>query len=118
VVDPNKWIDFVVHVRIDYRQKGDGIAEVWVNGDKALDYKGQIGYNDQGKPYVKFGNYAAYLKRKKGVERVVVYDNFRMIKGDGSYEKLDPKCRASAPENRKGAVGVNPPSSLKIEVVR
>ena len=122
-VRENSWMDFVIHMRVDYRQRGDGLFQIWVNGEKKYDYKGQLGYNDKKPPYIKFGNYTPRFNNKNnpevvGVSRVVYYDNFTMLAGyNDSATTIDPKCHSGAPERGQG-VDIKPPSKLELNIVR
>lgn len=121
-VIPNKWTDFVVHVRIDYsREKPKGAFRVWIDGDQWLNYEGRIGYNDKRPPYIKFGNYTPALKNRNGIRRSVYIDNFKMVKGDiGSFEELDPKCRYKGDQTQGGKPTEPPvpPTGVQVEIVK
>jgi hypothetical protein len=76
-----KWNDFIYHVKWSY--KNDGFVEVWHNGERILNYRGPVGYNDDIGPTFKFGLY-----RDESNSTQVIY--FDRIRRGHSYSEVDP----------------------------
>lgn len=54
----DKWVDFVLHVKVDYSESKNGLLELWVDGKKVLnEHKIQFGYNDDKGIYPSWGLY-------------------------------------------------------------
>ncbi|MDU0352520.1 heparin lyase I family protein [Paraglaciecola aquimarina] len=54
----DRWVDFVVHVRVDYSEKKTGFIELWIDNKKVLDkHNIQFGYNDDKGIYPSWGMY-------------------------------------------------------------
>ncbi len=95
------WTDWVFHVNWDYRQKdngGKGFVQVWqqVDGrgyEKAIDYQGPIGYNDERGVYLKWGIYKYPWKHRKGNQssRVHYYDEIKIGDADATFDKMRVK---------------------------
>ena len=81
------WHDFIYHVKWSYRD--DGYVDMWLDGNKLIEYKGPVGYNDKDGPYFKYGIY-----RDDVPEAYVIY--FDEYRRGNSYEDVDP--------SRNGAV--------------
>lgn len=54
----DRWVDFVVHVKVDYSEAKTGLIELWVDGKKVLnEHNIQFGYNDDKGIYPSWGMY-------------------------------------------------------------
>jgi hypothetical protein len=54
----DRWVDFVVHVRVDYTEAKTGFVELWVDGEKVLNkHNIKFGYNDDKGIYPSWGMY-------------------------------------------------------------
>lgn len=54
----DRWVDFVLHVKVDYSDERTGFLELWVDGNKVLDeHNIQFGYNDDKGIYPSWGMY-------------------------------------------------------------
>ncbi len=54
----DRWVDFVVHVKVDYSDEKNGLIELWVDGEKVLnEHNIQFGYNDDNGIYPSWGMY-------------------------------------------------------------
>jgi len=54
----DRWVDFVVHVKVDYSDAKTGIVEMWVDGKKVLNqHNTRFGYNDDKGIYPSWGMY-------------------------------------------------------------
>lgn len=54
----DRWVDFVVHAKVDYSETKTGILELWVDGNKVLnEHNIQFGYNDKNGIYPSWGMY-------------------------------------------------------------
>ena len=51
----NRWIDFVFKFRLN--TSGAGFLQVWMDGGRIVDHRGDLGFNTDGNSYVKFGYY-------------------------------------------------------------
>ncbi|WP_158546246.1 polysaccharide lyase [Adhaeribacter pallidiroseus] len=87
----DKWVDFVYHIKYSYRS--DGQLQLWMNGNKLVDYTGPNTYNDAANPYFKLGVY----KRNwgNGSKRVIYFDDVRMGDGNATYNDVAPKASAT-----------------------
>ncbi|WAJ71933.1 heparin lyase I family protein [Catenovulum adriaticum] len=54
----DRWVDFVLHVKVDYSNAKTGLIELWVDGKKVLNkHNIQFGYNDDKGIYPSWGMY-------------------------------------------------------------
>ncbi|TAP37407.1 hypothetical protein EYS00_16325 [Alteromonas sp. KUL49] len=54
----DRWVDFVLHVKVDYSDSKRGLIELWVDGEKVLnEHNVQFGYNDVKGIYPSWGMY-------------------------------------------------------------
>lgn len=54
----DRWVDFVLHVKVDYSDTKTGLLELWVDGKKVLNkHNIQFGYNDDKGIYPSWGMY-------------------------------------------------------------
>lgn len=52
----NRWIDFVFRFRLN--TSGAGLLQVWMDGERIVEHRGNLGFNTPGRnDYVKFGYY-------------------------------------------------------------
>jgi hypothetical protein len=51
----NRWIDFVFRFRLN--TSGAGLLQVWMDGERIVDHRGDLGFNTGRNSYVKFGYY-------------------------------------------------------------
>lgn len=55
---PEVWNEFVVKAKVDPDPAGSGYVDVWLNGNRVVQYRGAIGYRyDTPRDYAKFGPY-------------------------------------------------------------
>jgi hypothetical protein len=100
-----KWVDWVVHVKFADK---DGIIQVWRDGKRIVDWKGdnhQIEKHEGA--YLKFGLYSYQYEKKppkKEFTRTVYHDELRVAGADGSY-------RLVAPRDSKGKIRSEQPAS-------
>lgn len=103
-IDRGAWTDWVLHVRWSYR--GDGLLEVWKNGEKVVNRRGPNCYNDRKETYFKTGVYKWDWKsnpQRSVVDRRVLYvDEIRWGDATSSYEEV-------APHGKRPAAGPRPP---------
>jgi hypothetical protein len=83
-----RWTDWVVHMK--WSHLGDGITEIWRNGEKITDRKGPNCFNDKIGPYFKMGIYKGWMDREtpQGTvgRRVIYHDEVRIAGPGGSFE--------------------------------
>lgn len=54
----DRWVDFVLHVKVDYSDAKTGLLELWVDGEKVLNkHDIRFGYNDDKGIYPSWGMY-------------------------------------------------------------
>ncbi|QMU29330.1 polysaccharide lyase [Adhaeribacter radiodurans] len=99
----DKWIDFVFH--INFSHQSDGVFDIWVNGTKAVSFRGPNSYNDKAYPYFKTGIY----KRDWGsiTKRALFVDDIRTAGGGATYADVAPS----------GSGGTTTPPKEEDEVV-
>ena len=51
----NRWIDFVFRFRVN--TSGAGLLQVWMDGERIVDHRGDLGFNTGRNGYLKFGYY-------------------------------------------------------------
>jgi hypothetical protein len=51
----NRWLDFVFRFRLN--TSGAGLLQVWMDGERIVDHRGNLGFNTGRNGYVKFGYY-------------------------------------------------------------
>lgn len=73
-IETGIWIDWVFHVRWSYKKEGEGIIEVWKNGEKIVSYKGPNTYNDIRGVYLKVGSYHPRQNRTLYFDNIWVDD--------------------------------------------
>ena len=75
------WIDMVYRIRAD--PGGDGLVEVWANGERIARATGAIGYEGMRQQFFKFGPY----RDPADYPMTVYFDNFRR---GASFAQVDP----------------------------
>ncbi|MEM7145017.1 MAG: heparin lyase I family protein [Verrucomicrobiota bacterium] len=87
-----KWIDWVFHVRFS---DTDGIIEVWRQGTKIVDFRGDNHQVEKHEgAYLKFGLYSSQYEKaplKGSINRTVYHDELRIAGSDGSYDLVVPR---------------------------
>jgi hypothetical protein len=87
-----EWVDWVIHVKFADK---DGIIQVWRNGKRIVDWRGDNHQTVKREgAYLKFGLYSVQYKAKPlkiDYKRVVYHDELRIAGADGSYELVAPK---------------------------
>lgn len=54
----DRWVDFVLHVKVDYTDEKKGLLELWVDSEKVLnEHNVKFGYNDDKGIYPSWGMY-------------------------------------------------------------
>ena len=89
----DSWTDFVVHVKFDWVEDGDGILQVWKNGSLWIDQTGPNCYHDWRGPWCSFGIYKwpwAGDYDTNSTERLVYHDALKIAGADGSYSLVAP----------------------------
>lgn len=75
------WHDFIYHIKWSY--KDDGFVEMWLDGNRVINYRGPVGYNDDEGPFFKYGIYRNDVPETY----VIFFDEFRC--GE-SFKEVDP----------------------------
>lgn len=81
------WVDWVVHVRWSYR--GDGLVEIWQDGEQIATYTGPNTFNDEQEQYLKVGSYM-YAGFEGVDQRVSYVDEVRMGGESAGYADVAP----------------------------
>jgi hypothetical protein len=89
VVERNRWIDWVVHVRWSYG--ADGLIEIWRNATKIAVYRGPNDYNDEFEHYLKIGGYMWHGFPQNVAQRVSYLDDVRMGGPKATYADVAPR---------------------------
>ena len=76
------WNDLIYQVR--WSTKKEGYLNVWLNGEKVVEYKGPIGFFDPKGPYFKYG---IYRYKSEYNTHIVYFDSYRR---GSSYKDVDP----------------------------
>ena len=97
-----EWVDWVIHVKF---ADTDGIIQVWRNGKRIVDWRGDNHQTEKHEgAYLKFGLYSSQYETKPpkiDFRRVVYHDELRVAGVDGSYELVAPKGKKLADDARK-----------------
>lgn len=87
-----KWIDWVFHVRFS---DTDGIIEVWRQGTKIVDFRGDNHQVEKHEgTYLKLGLYSSQYEKNPltgSIRRTVYHDDLRIAGSDGSYDLVAPR---------------------------
>ena len=98
-----KWIDWVIHVRFS---DTDGIIEVWRQGTKIVDFRGDNHQVEKHEgTYLKFGLYSSQYENSPltgSTTRTVYHDELRIAGSDGSYDLVAPRVSKTS-EAKKNA---------------
>jgi hypothetical protein len=87
-IERGHWYDVKAEIKFD--PFGNGLVNMWVDGQQIISYKGALGYNDDDGGYLKMGVY-----RRASSETVAVkYDNIQMV--EGTTSKVTPALAPSA----------------------
>jgi hypothetical protein len=65
-----QWVDFVL--KFKHNTSGNGLLQVWMNGQQIANYQGSLGYNSSYKDYAKFGYYNWTASSMNGTARKVL----------------------------------------------
>lgn len=103
------WIDWVINVRWDWRQDGDGFLRIWRNGELWIDQDGPNCFNDQRGPHIAMGLYKWAWKETHDYpsntdERVFYHDEFRMGDIEASYADVAPGGVAPEPPEEETVI--------------
>jgi len=89
----DRWVDFVLHVKVDYSDKKNGFIELWVDEEKVLDKQNiQFGYNDDKGIYPSWGMYFNGDLSGMQNDHYLYLDEIRMTdSGEASYNDVAPR---------------------------
>lgn len=89
----DRWVDFVVHVKVDYSNQKNGLVELWVDGKKVLNQHNiQFGYNDDKGIYPSWGMYFNGNLDVMKSDHYLYLDEVKMADfPNASYEDVAPK---------------------------
>jgi hypothetical protein len=85
-----QWIDWVLHVRLDYRRDGQGLIELWRDGTQIVDYAGPNCYNDARGGYIKLGAYCWDWYDCPSKPARILYHDEIAVASPGSYAVVVP----------------------------
>lgn len=92
-LDLGRWMPFVFHARFSHDPAGDGMLEVWRDGEKIVDSEGPNTFNNQGNITVRIGLYKRHTKDlQPGEFQVAWFDSFRIADHQGNYDLVEPKA--------------------------
>ena len=88
----DRWVDFVVHVKVDYSEAKTGLIELWVDGKKVLnEHNIQFGYNDDKGIYPSWGMYFNGDLSVMENDHYLYLDDIKMTdSSNASYEDVAP----------------------------
>ena len=88
----DRWVDFVVHVKVDYSEAKTGVVELWVDGKKVLNkHNIQFGYNDDNGIYPSWGMYFNGDLSVMQHDHYLYLDEVRMTDAPGAtYQDVVP----------------------------
>lgn len=88
----DRWVDFVVHVKVDYSEAKSGVVELWVDGEKVLnEHNIQFGYNDDKGIYPSWGMYFNGDLSVMKHDHYLYLDEVRMTDAvNATYENVAP----------------------------
>jgi hypothetical protein len=89
----DRWVDFVVHVKVDYSEAKTGLIELWIDGKKVLnEHNIQFGYNDDKGIYPSWGMYFNGDLSVMKHDHYLYLDEVRMTDAsNASYEDVAPR---------------------------
>ena len=91
----DRWVDFVLHVKVDYSDAKTGLLELWIDGKKVLNkHNIQIGYNDTKGIYPSWGMYFNGDLSVMKNDHYLYLDEIKMTYEVGAnYEDVAPNKR-------------------------
>ena len=89
----DRWVDFVLHAKVDYTDSKTGILELWVDGKKVLNkHNIQFGYNDDKGIYPSWGMYFNGDLSVMKNDHYLYLDEIKMSdEPNATYEDVAPK---------------------------
>ncbi len=89
----DRWVDFVLHVKVDYSAAKTGLIELWVDGKKVLNQHNiQFGYNDDKGIYPSWGMYFNGDLSVMKNDHYLYLDEVKMADFPGAtYDDVAPK---------------------------
>ena len=89
----DRWVDFVLHAKVDYTEASTGFLELWVDGKKVLDKQNiRFGYNDDKGIYPSWGMYFNGDLSGMQNDHYLYLDEIRMTDAtDATYEDVAPR---------------------------
>lgn len=89
----DRWVDFVLHVKVDYSDAKTGLLELWVDGNKVLNkHNIQFGYNDDKGIYPSWGMYFNGKLDVMKNDHYLYLDEIRMTDDENAtYEHVAPR---------------------------
>lgn len=99
-ITPGHWVDWVVHAKWAY--DSTGFLQIWMNGNKLVDYEGPTEYNVKNGPYFKTGFYHPAWKSKNasqagnttvpvGTAITMYVDELRVAMAPAGYNTVAPR---------------------------
>lgn len=93
-VKHDQWIYWVFRIVFNYQPTGDGLIEIWENGQYIKRWSGANCYNEGSYPYLKFGIYKpgwnAGIYPADGSARKIYFDQVRVADSNGNYYSVAP----------------------------
>jgi len=89
-IERGHWYQMKVEIRFD--PDGQGIINIWRDGEQLAHYEGGVGYNDAVGPYWKMGIYRPPAEETLAVN----YRNFDLVEGEGATSSPSPEAPAPA----------------------
>lgn len=88
----DRWVDFVLRVKVDYSDAKTGLIELWVDGEKVLnEHDIQFGYNDDKGIYPSWGMYFNGDLSVMNHDHYLYLDEVRMTDAaDATYDQVAP----------------------------
>ncbi|CAM3971463.1 MULTISPECIES: heparin lyase I family protein [Pseudoalteromonas] len=89
----DRWVDFVVHTKVDYSDAKTGVVELWVDGKKVLNEQNvQFGYNDDKGIYPSWGMYFNGDLSVMNHDHFLYLDEIRMTdEENANYKDVAPR---------------------------
>ncbi|KMT63886.1 heparin lyase I family protein [Catenovulum maritimum] len=89
----DRWVDFVLHVKVDYSSAKTGLLELWIDGKKVLNkHDIQFGYNDDKGIYPSWGLYLNGDLSVMKNDHYLYLDAIKMADyPNASYQDVAPK---------------------------
>ena len=103
--EKGEWVDFVIHAKWAYSEKGNGYLEIWKNGTSLFKHKGPNCYNDDLKirgPQTGIYKWNWSDGEKFEVkERTMYLDEFRVGGSKSSYDEVAPGVQGKKAHTQK-----------------